>query len=84
MDDVLVRARAFAEPFLSGEHLDTGENMLDHADAVVAILDTLNSGDDVKAASYLVYACPHLSRPQEVIAKTFGNEFASLAVETTK
>ncbi len=84
MDDVLVRARAFAEPFLSGEHLDTGENMLYHADAVVAILDTLNSGDDVKAASYLVYACPHLSRPQEVIAKTFGNEFASLAVETTK
>ena len=84
MDDVLVRARAFAEPFLYGEHLDTGENMLDHADAVVAILDTLNSGDDVKAASYLVYACPHLSRPQEVIAKTFGKEFASLAIETTK
>ena len=82
--DVLVRARAFAEPFLSGESLDTGENMLAHADAVVAILDTMNSGDDVKAASYLVYACPHLSRPQEVIAKTFGHEFASLAVETTK
>ena len=82
--DVLVRARAFAEPFLSGESLDTGENMLAHADAMVAILDTMNSGDDVKAASYLVYACPHLSRPQEVIAKTFGHEFASLAVETTK
>jgi K(+)-stimulated pyrophosphate-energized sodium pump len=82
--DVLVRARAFAEPFLSGESLDTGENMLAHADAVVAILDTMNSGDDVKAATYLVYACPHLSRPQEVIAKTFGNEFASLALETTK
>ena len=82
--DVLVRARSFAEPFLSGESLDTGENMLAHADAVVAILDTMNSGDDVKAATYLVYACPHLSRPQEVIAKTFGNEFASLAVETTK
>jgi len=82
--DVLVRARAFAEPFLSGESLDTGENMLAHADAVVAILDSMNSGDDVKAATYLVYACPHLSRPQEVIAKTFGNEFASLAVETTK
>jgi GTP pyrophosphokinase len=47
MDDVLVRARAFAEPFLSGVHLDTGVNMLDHADAVVAILDTLISGDDV-------------------------------------
>jgi len=84
VDDVLNRARAFAEPFLAGESLDTGENILDHADAVVAILNTMNSGNDVKAASYLVYACPHLSRPQEVIAKTFGNEFALLAVETTK
>jgi len=84
IDDVLNRARAFAEPFLAGESLDTGENILDHADAVVAILNTMNSGNDVKAASYLVYACPHLSRPQEVIAKTFGNEFALLAVETTK
>ena len=84
IDDVLSRARAFAEPFLAGEFLDTGENMLAHADAVVAILETMNSGNDVKAASYLVYTCPHLSRPHEVIAKTFGDEFASLAVETTK
>jgi GTP pyrophosphokinase len=84
MDDVLFRARAFAEPFLAGEFLDTGENLLAHADAVAAILDTMNSGNDVKAASYLVYTCPHLSRPQEVIAKTFGNELAALAVETTK
>ena len=44
----------------------------------------MNSGNDVKAATYLVYACPHLNRPQEVIAKTFGTEFALLAVETTK
>ena len=84
VDDVLTRARAFAEPLLAGESLDTGENVLDHADAVVAILDTLNSGHDVKAASYLVYACSHLSRPQDVIAKKFGNDFALLAVETTK
>jgi len=84
MDDVLSRARAFAEPFLAGEYLDTGENMLAHADAVAAILESMNSGHDVKAASYLVYACPHLSRPQEVIAKAFGNELALLAVETTK
>jgi GTP pyrophosphokinase len=84
LEDVLVRARAFAEPFLSGEYLDTGENMLAHADAVASILDTMSSGNDVKAASYLVYACPHLSRPREVIAKTFGDEFASLAVETNK
>jgi len=84
LKDVLVRARAFAEPFLSSEYLDTGENMLAHADAVASILDTMSSGNDVKAASYLVYACPHLNRPREVIAKTFGDEFASLAVETNK
>jgi GTP pyrophosphokinase len=84
LEDVLVRARAFAEPFLSSEYLDTGENMLEHADAVASILDTMSSGNDVKAASYLVYACPHLNRPREVIAKTFGDEFASLAVETNK
>jgi GTP pyrophosphokinase len=84
LEDVLVRARAFAEPFLSSEYLDTGENMLEHADAVASILDTMSGGNDVKAASYLVYACPHLSRPREVIAKTFGDEFASLAVETNK
>jgi GTP pyrophosphokinase len=82
--DVLVRARSFAEPFLSGEFLETGENILAHADAVVSILDSMGSGPDVKAASYLVYACPHLSRPQELIAKTFGNEFALLAIETNK
>ena len=83
-DDVLTRARAFAEPFLTGDYLDSGENMLAHADAVAAILETMNSGHDVQATSYLVYACPHLSRPQEVIAKAFGNELALLAVETTK
>jgi len=84
LEDVLVRARAFAEPFLSSEYLDTGENILEHADAVASILDAMSGGNDVKAASYLVYACPHLSRPREVIAKTFGDEFASLAVETNK
>jgi len=83
-DDVLTRARAFAEPFLAGDYLDSGENMLAHADAVAAILETMNSGHDVQATSYLVYACPHLSRPQEVIAKAFGNELALLAIETTK
>jgi len=34
----LARARAFAEPLLSCETLDTGENTLAHADAVAVIL----------------------------------------------
>jgi GTP pyrophosphokinase len=38
----------------------------------------------MQAASYLVYACDHLNKPQEVIAKAFGDSFAALAMETTK
>jgi GTP pyrophosphokinase len=38
----------------------------------------------MQAASYLVYACEHLNKPHEVIAKAFGDSFADLAIETTK
>ncbi|MEO5671932.1 MAG: bifunctional (p)ppGpp synthetase/guanosine-3',5'-bis(diphosphate) 3'-pyrophosphohydrolase [Ramlibacter sp.] len=82
--DALARARAFAEPFISGETLDTGENTLAHADAVAAILKTMGGSEAMQAASYLVYACPHLNKPQEVIAKAFGDNYAALAMETTK
>ena len=80
----LARARAFAEPLLACEALDTGENILAHADAVAAILKTIGGSEAMQAASYLVYACDHLSKPQETIAKAFGDNFATLAVETTK
>jgi GTP pyrophosphokinase len=80
----LARARAFAEPLLSSETLDTGENILAHADAVAAILKTIGGSEAMQAASYLVYACDHLNKPHEVIAKAFGENFADLALETTK
>jgi GTP pyrophosphokinase len=80
----LVRARAFAEPLLCTEELDTGENILAHADAVAAILKSIGGSEAMQAASYLVYACDHLQKPQEVIAKAFGDNFATLALETTK
>src|SRR5450759_3617704 len=80
----LARARAFAEPLLARETLDTGENTLAHADAVAAILKIIGGSEAMQAASYLVYACDHLNKPQEVIAKAFGDNFAALAVETTK
>ncbi|QDL37426.1 RelA/SpoT family protein [Rhodoferax sediminis] len=82
--DALARARAFAEPLIAGETLDTGENTLAHADAVAAILSAIGGSQAMQAASYLVHACDHLNRPQEVIAKAFGDSFAALAVETTK
>ena len=80
----LARARAFAEPLLATEILDTGENVLAHADAVAAILRSIGGSPAMQAASYLVYACDHLNKPHEVIAKAFGETFADLAMETTK
>ena len=80
----LARARAFAEPLLACETLDTGENILAHADAVAAILRTIGGSEAMQAAAYLVYACDHLNKPHEVIAKAFGDNFAALAMETTK
>ena len=80
----LARARAFAEALIAGETLDTGENILAHADAVAAILKAIGGSEEMQAATYLVYACEHLNKPQEVIAKAFGPNFAALAIETTK
>ncbi len=82
--NALVRARAFAEPLLASESLDTGENILAHTDAVAAILRGIGGSEAMQAAGYLVYACDHLNKPQEVIAKAFGDNFAALAIETTK
>ncbi|WP_332814955.1 RelA/SpoT family protein [Ramlibacter sp.] len=79
----LARARAFAEPLIAGETLDTGENTLAHADGVAGILKTMGGSEAMQAASYLVYACQHLHQPKEVIAKAFGESYAALALETT-
>ncbi|RYF83832.1 MAG: bifunctional (p)ppGpp synthetase/guanosine-3',5'-bis(diphosphate) 3'-pyrophosphohydrolase [Comamonadaceae bacterium] len=81
---MLEKARAFALPLIADEVLDSGENTLAHADAVAAIVAAMGGSEAMQAASYLVYACHHLNRPQEVIAKAFGQNFALLAVETTK
>ena len=80
----LLRARAFAEPLLAGERLDTGENALAHADAVAAILQGIGAAPSMRAAVYLVYAGDYLDKPDEVIAKAFGPSHASLVVNTRK
>ena len=82
--NALARARAFAEPLIAQETLDTGENTLAHADAVAAILKQMGGSEAMQAASYLVYACAYLNKPEEVIAKAFGESYASLAIETNK
>jgi GTP pyrophosphokinase len=80
----LVRARAFAEPLLDGQLLDTGEDALAHADAVAAILQGIGAAPAMRAAAYLVYAGDYLHKPDEIIAKAFGPSYASLVVNTRK
>jgi len=80
----LARARAFAEPLICGEVLESGQNTLAHADAVSSMLQAIGGSDAMRAANYLVHACDHLARPQEAIAKAFGAEYAALAVETNR
>jgi GTP pyrophosphokinase len=82
--EILAKARAFAEPLIAGETLDTGENILAHADAVAAILADIGGSVAMQAASYLVYACPHLNKPEEVMAKAFGLHLAQLAIQTNQ
>ena len=82
--NVLARARAFAEPLIGAELLSSGENALEHAEAVAAILKLIGGSEAMQAASYLVHACMQLNKPEEVIGKAFGPNYAALALETTK
>ncbi|MCY4744004.1 bifunctional (p)ppGpp synthetase/guanosine-3',5'-bis(diphosphate) 3'-pyrophosphohydrolase [Pelomonas sp. UHG3] len=80
----VARARAFAEPLLAAETLDTGENALTHADGVVAILQGIGAAQELQAAAYLVYAADFLAKPEEIVAKAFGDSHASLVTHTRK
>ncbi len=82
--ETLAKARAFAAPLIADETLDTGENILQHADAVATILADIGGSLAMQAASYLVYACPHLNKPEEILAKAFGPHLAQLAMQTNQ
>lgn len=80
----VVRARAFAEPLLAAEQLDTGENALAHADGVVAILQAVGAAPELQAAAYLVYAADFLNKPEEIVSKAFGDSYVSLVTHTRR
>jgi GTP pyrophosphokinase len=82
--DALVRARAFAQPLLAGQTLDTGEDAFSHAEGVAAVLAGIGASPAVQAAAYLVYAGDYLTRPEEIVGKAFGPSYASLVVGTRK
>ncbi len=80
----LVRARAFAEPLLAGQMLDTGEEALGHAAGVARILADIGAAPTMQAAAYLVYAGDFLQRPEEMVAKAFGESYAGVVAHTRK
>jgi GTP pyrophosphokinase len=80
----LERARAFAEPLLAGQLLDTGEDALHHTEGVVSILQGIGASPAMLAAVYLVYVGEYLNKPEEVISKAFGPSYASLVAATRK
>ena len=81
---LLARARSFAAPLISSESFHSGENALAHADGVAKILADIDSSEEIQAAAYLVYASEQLNRPEEIIGKAFGPEFARLAHEAVR
>ncbi len=82
--DPVQRARAFAEPLLAGQVLDTGEDAYTHADGTAEVLRHIGGGPALCAAAYLVYAGDFLQRPEEVVHKAFGESYASLVTLTRK
>ncbi len=80
----LAQARAFSEPLLRANMLDTGENAWEHACGVADILRRIGAGPATQAASFLVYSGDFLQRPQETIARSFGDEDAELVALTRK
>ncbi|MFT3822033.1 MAG: bifunctional (p)ppGpp synthetase/guanosine-3',5'-bis(diphosphate) 3'-pyrophosphohydrolase [Rubrivivax sp.] len=83
-DDALQRARAFAEPLLAGQVLDTGEDAWAHAEGVAGILRAIGAAPSMQAAAYLVYAGDYLQRPEEMVNRAFGPSYASLVTLTRK
>ncbi len=78
------RARAFAEPLLAAQPLDTGEDALEHADGVAQILQAIGAAPSMRAAAYLVYAADYLHKPEDVVTKAFGPLHASLVMHTRR
>ncbi len=82
--ELLDRARAFAEPLLTGQRLSTGEPALGHAGAVAGVLQALGAAPSLLAAVYLTHSADYLARPLDVIGKAFGSAQAELVANVRK
>ena len=80
----VAQARAYAVALIDTVVLETGEPALEHADGVRAILEAIGGDAQAQAAAYLNLAVPQLAQPHDQLRKHFGEELATLAVETRK
>lgn len=78
----VLAARAFVEPLIEHEQLDSGERVLAHADAMVSLLDGIGATFDLQMAVYLSYAVGSFARPKEILGKRFGEALSNLATDT--
>ncbi len=78
------QARAYAAPLIASVNLETGEPALEHADGVRSILADIGADTEAQAAAYLNLAAPHLAHPLDQLRKLFGEQLATLSVETRK
>jgi GTP pyrophosphokinase len=83
-EQLLIKARLFAEPLLAGKRFDTGEDALAHADGVSAVLQGIGAPPSLRAAAYLVYTSEYLTDPDEVIGRAFGQDAVGLVTHTHK
>src|SRR5690606_31883196 len=81
---IIARARAFAEPLVTGQRFATGEDVMAHGDGVNRILHGIGAPPSLRAAPYLVYASEYLNQPEEVISRAFGADAAGLVAHTSK
>jgi GTP pyrophosphokinase len=81
---VLLRAQALAEPLLVSRVLGSGEDTLSHAQGVIHILAAIGADLSLQAAVYLVYAADYLQKPEEVVERGFGADYARLISHARK
>ncbi len=81
---LIEQARTYAAPLVDAVTLETGEAALEHADGVCDILAGIGADGEARAAAYLNIAAPQLAHPFDQLRKAFGDELATLAVETRK
>lgn len=83
-NDLLAKARSFAQPLVDKLELPTGELVLEHADKVVDLVGQIEGTADMQAAVYLAFACEQLNKPKDLISISFDPSLALLAMETQR